>query len=318
MSEVLSSLFESLKGEPQANPTQEVTPTKQEISQSFPLDWLHEKIFGGAEEDKSTPIQPLITPPPVEKSTTLVGSTGQIYPKPTQRPEEPPVPSKEDVNLANQLKEKSFGPAQQSKPWSIKDPEAYGRTRAPIRLMLRSIFSLDNASNDVYSDNDLSIEAKNILVDAAKNAIKKGKRPSEGGFIGVSYEDYQGKTADGLTAREMVGLDPKGEGKRGDTLGSGVIGMVKLLSKVQEDPMLEALLSIGGFSIKKEEDGNWFLYDRFNFNKKNLKGNDAYALTRTAASNIPNSPIGEDTGPRWRINLGKLDEQPKRKKQQPR
>lgn len=172
----------------------------------------------------------------------------------------------------------------------------------PVQYVVSSYFKGGNKT-----EKDLGNDVVNELNKAAANAVRDGRNS-------VNYEDY-GTTKRGLSLMALVGASKYADGstipqnvriqlrqEREKMYPKNPIGLSRFVYDVATDPKIQAALSIGGFNIK-EEDGNYFINDRYNFNTKNKSEDDWYAWIRKKLSGSKSMPLSEEEGFFTRVKL---------------
>lgn len=172
----------------------------------------------------------------------------------------------------------------------------------PVQYVVSSYFKGGNKT-----EKDLGGDIVNELNKAANNAVRDGRNS-------VNYEDY-GTTKRGLSLMALVGASKYADGstipqnvrtqlrqEREKMYPKNPIGLAKFVYDVSTDPKIQAALTIGGFNIR-EEDGNYFINDRYNFNTKNKSEDDWYAWIRKKLSGSKSMPLSEEEGFFTRVQL---------------
>ena len=172
----------------------------------------------------------------------------------------------------------------------------------PVQYVVSSYFKGGNKT-----EKDLGGDIVNELNKASTNAVRDGRNS-------VNYEDY-GTTKRGLSLMALVGASKYADGstipqnvrtqliqEREKMYPKNPIGLAKFVYDVSTDPKIQAALTIGGFNIR-EEDGNFFINDRYNFNTKNKSEDDWYAWIRKKLSGSKSMPLSEEEGFFTRVQL---------------
>jgi len=172
----------------------------------------------------------------------------------------------------------------------------------PVAYVWNSLFTRSDKTGE-----NLGEDVVNELNLATANALRDGR-------MSVNYEDY-GKTKRGLSLLALVGADKYKDGSKippevrqrfarerhelypftGNKIQK-TYAVIKFLNDVRTDPKMRAALTIGGFSIRENEDGSLYLKDKFNFNNKNITDEDVYVWFRKIISHNEKVPVLESEG----------------------
>ena len=176
---------------------------------------------------------------------------------------------------------------------------------SPIKYVWGSLWG--KGTGQTRTGEDVGEDVVQVTRDAKDNAIADGR-------LYVHYEDY-GETNRGLPVAALVGaakdasgrkLSPKERqslsSQRRKAYPKNPIGAARLVYDLFTDPKVKAALTIGGFSIRGDEGGE-YLEDVFNFNTANSGDKDWYAFIRKVLSNSGLMPIDDNEGIKTRIEL---------------
>jgi len=176
---------------------------------------------------------------------------------------------------------------------------------SPIKYVWGSLWG--KGTGQTRTGEDVGEDVVQVTKDAKDNAIAAGRSH-------VHYEDY-GETNRGLPVAALVGaakdasgrkLSPKERqslsSQRRKAYPKNPIGAARLVYDLFTDPKVKAALTIGGFSIRGDEGGE-YLEDVFNFNTANSGDKDWYAFIRKVLSNSGLMPIDDNEGIKTRIEL---------------
>ena len=174
---------------------------------------------------------------------------------------------------------------------------------APVKLVLSSFFN--KGTGTTFTEEDIGEDVTDIIDQVAKRGLAAGRK-------NASYEDYP-DTERKLSAAALVGAAKYADGRpipesiraenarmRNEMYPKNLVGLARFVSDVATDPVVKAVLSVGGFSIQGEK-GNYHIKEAFNFNTANVSKDDWYAWVRNKLSTSGLMPMTENEG--VKVNL---------------
>ena len=174
---------------------------------------------------------------------------------------------------------------------------------APVKLVLSSFFN--KGTGTTFTEEDIGEDVTDIIDQVAKRGLAAGRK-------NASYEDYP-DTERKLSAAALVGAAKYADGRpipesiraenarmRNEVYPKNLVGLARFVSDVATDPVVKAVLSVGGFSIHGEK-GNYHIKEAFNFNTANVSKDDWYAWVRNKLSTSGLMPMTENEG--VKVNL---------------
>ena len=169
--------------------------------------------------------------------------------------------------------------------------------------MLSSFFN--KGTGTTFTEEDIGEDVTDIIDQVAKRGLAAGRK-------NASYEDYP-DTERKLSAAALVGAAKYADGRpipesiraenarmRNEMYPKNLVGLARFVSDVATDPVVKAVLSVGGFSIQGEK-GNYHIKEAFNFNTANVSKDDWYAWVRNKLSTSGLMPMTENEG--VKVNL---------------
>jgi hypothetical protein len=148
---------------------------------------------------------------------------------------------------------------------------------------------------------DLKASTYSALQDLAKIALSKGR-------MNIEWDDY-GVDSNNISIKALIG---GGDTKTADDFyPRNKAGFLRLAKTLMVDPKLDAALTIGGASLKKNDKGEIILTDTYDA-EKFLKGSASggiYGFVRNYLGKEGRLSLEKTTDSKikWEVNLGKLD-----------
>jgi len=157
------------------------------------------------------------------------------------------------------------------------------------------IIGKDAGANFTLDNDSFGEDTLHVLRQAHNNS---------GEATSVGYKDYP-DTARGLPTRLFMHENlTEEERKQVEEVYGGFTGVFRMLHDMMTDPVIQAALSVGGWSKKK---GEFDIDERWNFNTQNKTAGDSYALLRNLVGRFV--PIGDESkGPKVSLKLFDTDE----------
>jgi hypothetical protein len=149
---------------------------------------------------------------------------------------------------------------------------------------------------------DLKPSTYSALQDLAKIALSKGR-------MNIEWDDY-GVDSNNINIKALIG---EGDTKAADDFyPRNKTGFLRLAKTLMVDPKLDAALTIGGASLKKNDKGEIILTDTYDA-EKFLKGSASggiYGFVRNYLGKEGRLSLEKTTDSKikWEVNLGKLEE----------
>jgi hypothetical protein len=166
-------------------------------------------------------------------------------------------------------------------------------------VVLKNMMGLP-VQKSYVTEKDFSVSEFNTVKNAAITALKKNK-------MNIDYEDY-GKNSSGVKASQLVGADDTG-------IYAGAKGGAKFIKDLFTDPTTIMAYTLGGASIRIDENDNVIVTDQYDAEK--FKGGSAnpglYGKARNFLQNFltledPNIKGENPNAIRFEINLGKKED----------
>jgi hypothetical protein len=276
-----------------------------EVTQGSMLDSLISSVrsalnLGSDEEARST----------AEK----LMQSGIIPRRPERKPMRlPPVrPTEQELAEANQLTpfESFIEKAKDSTAYVVNSMAELGQditgTPDALAMMIKDVgykntlgIPLDRKTQ---TKSDLKASTYSALQDLAKIALSKGR-------MSIEWDDY-GVDSNNINIKALIG---GGDTKAADDFyPRNKLGFLRLAKTLMVDPKLDAALTIGGASLKKNDKGEIILTDTYDA-EKFLKGSASggiYGFVRNYLGKEGRLSLEKTTDSKikWEVNLGKLEE----------
>jgi len=186
------------------------------------------------------------------------------------------------------------------------------RWSEPHKLLLNSFWREWFGSKKIFTNKDYDKKTIKVLQIAAENALKNGRN-------WIHYSDYPLNSRD-VDAPAIVGeaRDVNGElyskeeklnqeARMNEAYSNNILGQAKFQYDLATDPVMKAILSVGGFNIHKGENG-YFISDRYNYNNANITVGTVLKKIRKLITHTKGAPILEGSGPLVNLELGWLNQ----------
>jgi hypothetical protein len=225
----------------------------------------------------------------------------------------PPVrPTEQEMAEANQLTpfESFIEKAKDSTAYVVNSMAELGQditgTPDALAMMIKDVgykntlgIPLDRKTQ---TKSDLKASTYSALQDLAKIALSKGR-------MSIEWDDY-GVDSNNINIKALIG---EGDTKAADDFyPRNKSGFLRLAKTLMVDPKLDAALTIGGASLKKNGKGEIILTDTYDA-EKFLKGSASggiYGFVRNYLGKEGRLSLEKTTDSKikWEVNLGKLEE----------